>query len=126
MNPKLLLQLAQQILPQAIQWRRALHQMPELGLELPKTVAYVCSVLDDLGIEYDSHYIDGNGIVALIHGEHPANKVLALRADMDGLPIQEDTGLDFASTNGAMPVSYTHLTLPTTRLVCRSRWSPYH
>ena len=45
MNSKLL-QLAQQILPQTIQWRRALHQMPELGLELPKTVAYVCGVLD--------------------------------------------------------------------------------
>lgn len=102
MNPKLLLQLAQQILPQTIQWRRALHQMPELGLELPKTVAYVCVVLDELGIEYDSHYIDGNGIVALIHGEQPSSKVLALRADMDGLPIEEDTGLDFASTSGAM------------------------
>ncbi len=86
-----------------IKWRRDLHQIPELELELPQTVAYVSNVLDELKIPY--HYlVNGNAIVGEIKGEKKSDKekVFALRADMDGLPIVEDTGLAFASTNGNM------------------------
>ncbi len=83
-----------------IKWRRDLHQIPELELELPQTVKYVSSVLDELDVPYQ-YLVNGNAIVAEIKGAK-AGKVVALRADMDGLPIVEETGLDFASTNGNM------------------------
>lgn len=90
----------QDILPDIVKWRRDLHQIPELGLELPQTINYVSKVLDELDIPY-SYLVSGNGIVAEIKG-YQEGKVFAFRADMDGLPIVEETGLDFASKNGNM------------------------
>ncbi len=80
-----------------IEMRRQLHKIPELELDLPETVAYVKSKLDDFGISYKK-YVNGNGLSALIEGSE-AGKCLAIRADMDALPITEQTGLDFASTH---------------------------
>ena len=97
--------LAKDVEKDMIKWRRDLHQIPELGLELPKTVEYVSQVLDELGIEYDNSYVDGNGIVAVVEGKKEItdkDRVMGLRADMDGLPVAEETGLPFASKNGAM------------------------
>lgn len=85
---------------QIISWRRDLHRMPELELQLPKTTAYVKKALDEMGIDY-KELLEGNAFVGLIRGKEEG-KTIALRADMDGLPIGEETGLDFASTNGAM------------------------
>lgn len=105
MNKLNVLLAAKEVSEEMIHWRRDLHQMPELGLVLPKTVAYVKKILDYLAIEYDASYVDGNGIVAMIKGEKEIqnnNRVLALRADMDGLPIQENTGHSYASKNGNM------------------------
>ena len=78
-----------------IQIRRDLHQIPELELSLPKTVSYVCKQLDELQIPYHK-LVDGNAIVALIEGKEKG-KCIAIRADMDALPIKENTGLSFAS-----------------------------
>ena len=83
-----------------IKWRRDLHQIPELNLELPRTVKYVSERLDEMGIEYHT-LINGNAIVALIKGGREGNTI-AIRADMDALPIAEETGLPYASTNGCM------------------------
>lgn len=85
---------------QIIAWRRDLHGFPELEFDLPKTTAYVKKVLDELEIDYEV-ILDGSAIVGLIKGAEEG-KTLALRADMDGLPVAEETGLDFASTNGNM------------------------
>ncbi|UUX32824.1 M20 metallopeptidase family protein [Fundicoccus culcitae] len=101
-------ELAASVQADMVKWRRDLHQIPELGLELPQTIAYVSEVLDTLGIAYDNHFVNGNAIVALIKGTKEAanqeiqNRVLGLRADMDGLPIKEQTGLPFASLNENM------------------------
>lgn len=70
-------------------------RFPELGTSLPKTQAFVCSELDKLGISYKVGTEDSS-IVAIIDGAYPG-KVVALRSDMDALPIKEDTGLPFAS-----------------------------
>lgn len=95
--------LAKEVENKMIEWRRALHQIPELGLELPQTVAYVSGVLGEMGISYDASYVNGNGIVALIHGtKAESEKVLGMRADMDALPIKEETGLSFSSLNDNM------------------------
>lgn len=75
--------------------RRRFHQIPELGEDLPETQALLCAELDAMGIPYKKNTLD-SGVVALIEGGKPG-KVVALRADMDGLPIAEATGLPFAS-----------------------------
>ena len=86
-----------------IKWRRDLHVIPEPGVDLPKTSAYVKSVLDSLGVEYQSNVGLESAIVATLKGTgQGSDKVIALRADMDALPVVEETGLPFASTNGAM------------------------
>lgn len=77
-----------------------LHRIPEVGLVLPKTAEYIKSVLDNMGIEYEElHGV--SGIVATIIGNEEG-RTIGIRGDMDALPIEEKTGLPFASTNGAM------------------------
>ena len=79
--------------------RRDLHQIPEFGLDLPKTLARVLKEVDGLG-----EITLGKNMTAaavLIKGSQPGPTVL-LRADMDALAVNEDTRLDFSSTNGYM------------------------
>lgn len=78
-----------------VKLRRDLHQIPELGLILPETAQYVTNVLDELEIPYVKSQKDSS-IVATIQGGKPG-KTIALRADMDALPIREDTGVCYAS-----------------------------
>ncbi len=71
-----------------------LHANPELSLQEHQTSEFVAGKLNDYG--YAVHLIGGTGVVGvLVNGEGP---VIAYRADMDGLPVQEDTSLDYAST----------------------------
>lgn len=123
------LKLAKEVETEVICWRRDLHQCPELGLELPKTVAYVCKILDELGIKYEHHYINGNGVVAHIEGllkgrENQKIPVIALRADMDGLPIHEETDLSFASQQNMHACGHdghTAILLGTAKLLQENR-----
>lgn len=84
-----------------VQMRRDLHQIPELGNILPQTQNYVIKKLEEFGIEYKLNENGDSGIVAYVN-KGKSGKCIALRADMDALPIQEETGLPFASTNGCM------------------------
>lgn len=95
-----ILQEVKRIEPDIISWRRDLHQIPELALELPNTVKYIKEKLDEMGIEYKT-LVNGNAIVGIIEGGQEG-KTIALRADMDALPIKEETNLPFASSNGCM------------------------
>lgn len=83
-----------------VKCRRDLHQIPEVGLNLPKTVEYVKNELNSMEIEY-KEFKNCTGISALI-GKKTTGKVIALRADMDALPITEEAQVDFKSTNGNM------------------------
>ncbi len=76
--------------------RRAIHAEPELGLETPKTLAKVKAALVDLPLEWHEGP-SCTGAVAVLKGARPGPAVL-LRGDMDALPLDEHTGLDFAST----------------------------
>lgn len=76
--------------------RRMLHRIPETQFNEFKTSGYICSVLDTLGIPYKKGYAGGTGIVAEISGAGEG-KCVALRADIDALPICEETRLPFAS-----------------------------
>lgn len=99
MDTQSLLAQAQAIQPDLVGYRRHLHSIPEFGLELPQTLAYVTEQVKDLGSLTVAPEI--SSAVLLIRGERPGPTVL-LRADMDALAVTEDTGLDFASTNGYM------------------------
>jgi amidohydrolase len=92
--------LAKSVQEDVIKWRRDLHRIPEVGLDLPETSQYIADRLDEMGIPYKKN-VGVSGIVGLIEGSHPG-KTIALRADMDALPIVEETGLPFASVNGNM------------------------
>jgi len=74
-------------------WRRALHQIPELGIELPQTVAFVAARLAEMGIPYEI-YEDCSCVTATIG---KGGKCILLRGDMDALPVKEESGLEFAS-----------------------------
>lgn len=80
--------------------RRELHQVPELGLDLPHTQRIILRELAHLGLEVSTGE-SLTSVTAVLRGGVEGPTVL-LRADMDGLPILEGTGLDFASTSGAM------------------------
>ncbi len=77
-------------------WRRHLHRIPELGLECPETAAFVAERLREIGVDELHEGIARTGMVAIINGLG-AGATIGLRADMDGLPIAEETGLDHAS-----------------------------
>ena len=80
--------------------RRELHRVPEIGYELPKTLAIVKRELDRIGIEYTEKY-GNSSIVAYVNPEKSGYTV-ALRADMDALPIEEKTGLSYSSQHKGM------------------------
>ncbi len=79
--------------------RRYLHQHAESGFYLTETISYVYKELTDMG--YEPQYCGKSGIVAHAGGKTPG-KVFLIRADMDALPIQEETNFDFASKNNKM------------------------
>ncbi len=87
--------LARRALPAMRAWRVAFHQEPELSSHELKTREKVTAALDDLGIPYRT-FGEFPGVVGTI-GEGRPGPVVALRADMDGLPVTEATGLPFAS-----------------------------
>lgn len=86
--------------------RRDLHQHPELSWEETRTARRVSETLTDLGIPHRTG-VAGTGIIADLPGQRPGPAV-ALRADMDALPIQEETGLPFASTNPGVMHACAH------------------
>ena len=93
-----LYQKALELKDEMIANRRYLHQNPELGLELPKTAAFVEEKLREMG--YEPKRIGDCGVVATIGKEN--GKCFMLRADMDALPVAEATDLEFKSSNGNM------------------------
>ncbi|GAJ98355.1 M20 family metallopeptidase [Geomicrobium sp. JCM 19055] len=89
----MILELKEDLKDELILIRRHLHQFPELSFKEVETSSYVCEVLNHYDIPYETF---GTGVVATIHGKKPG-KTLAIRADLDALPIQEETGLPYRS-----------------------------
>ncbi|MCF7747904.1 amidohydrolase [Sulfitobacter sp. M39] len=84
--------------PQMTEWRRYLHTIPELGNDCFKTAAFVAERLREFGVDELHEGFATTGIVAIINGQ-AEGPTIGLRADMDALPIPEETGLDYASTH---------------------------
>jgi amidohydrolase len=85
----------QSLQPQLVEWRRHLHQNPELGFQEHLTAEFILSKLQAWGIDHQANLAE-TGIVAVIPGRRPG-RVLAIRADMDALPIQEENAVPYRS-----------------------------
>ena len=93
-----------ELLPEITAWRRDLHEHPEILFETHRTSAVVADKLKEFGCDEVVTGIGRTGVVGVIKGKSDkSGKVIGLRADMDALPIHEQTGLEYASkTAGAM------------------------
>ena len=91
-------ELAHQYAPEFIAIRRHIHSHPELSFEEHETTKFLQQQLDAFGVKYTAG-IAGTGIVAIIEGKNPAKKVIALRADIDALPITEANEVPYKSLN---------------------------
>jgi amidohydrolase len=107
-------EITERIEPALIEIRRDIHANPELAFEEVRTAGVVAHELTRLGIEHQTG-IAKTGVVGLIKGGR-AGPVLAIRADMDALPIEEKTGLPFASTRPGLMHACGH-DLHTTTLL---------
>lgn len=111
-------------LDDAIALRRELHRNPEIGLDLPNTQQLILESMDGLGIElYEGESV--TSVVGVLHGDLPGPTTL-LRADMDALPLHEDTGLEYSSRiDGAMHAcghdAHVAMLVGAARLLCRHR-----
>ncbi len=93
-------ELAKNIFNDVVANRRHLHSHPELSFHEVETSAFVARKLDELGIEYIK--MADTGIVGLIKGDKPSTNVIALRADMDALPITEANEVPYKSQNNGV------------------------
>jgi amidohydrolase len=91
-------EIANRIYPEIVEFRRHIHQNPELSFEENQTSEYIAKILDSLNITYRKGFVK-TGIVAHIFGRNPLKRTIALRADMDALPIIEANGVDYKSKN---------------------------
>ncbi|MDB5136778.1 MAG: amidohydrolase [Mucilaginibacter sp.] len=97
MNKEQIQELSKNIFNEVVANRRHLHSHPELSFHEVETSAYVARKLEDMGLEY--HKMADTGLVALIKGDKPSTNVVALRADMDALPITEANDVSYRSQN---------------------------
>lgn len=119
-----LIAAARALNPRIVAWRRTLHAMPELKMDTPNTERMIVSALNEIGIGNIRMGVGGHGVIAYIEGRLPG-KCLAIRADCDGLPIREETGLPFASENGCMHAcghdAHTAIALGAAKLIHERR-----
>ena len=105
--------------------RRDIHAHPETGMHETRTAALIRSELEKMGVDEIQQPLP-TAVVALIHGKKGAGKCVALRADIDALPVHEETGLPFASVNeGVMHACghdlHTTMLLGAARTLCHMR-----
>jgi len=89
-------QLSSEYFQEIREIRRHIHQNPELSTEEYMTAEYICKKLDEYGISYRKN-VAGTGVVGLIEGKNPSGRNIAIRADMDALPIIEQNNVDYKS-----------------------------
>jgi len=90
--------LSKSFFEEVVAIRRHFHMHPELSCEEFRTAEYICSKLDEYGISYKKGVAD-TGVVGLIEGNDPSSHCIALRADMDALPVAEGNDVTYKSLN---------------------------
>ncbi len=91
-------ELVNQYLPEFISFREHIHSHPELSFQEYETAKFISSLLTSWNIKHETEIAE-TGIVAIIEGKNPTKKIIALRADMDALPIIEKNNVAYKSTN---------------------------
>ena len=86
-----------EMLPEIMGWRHHLHETPELLYEVHETAAFVTARLREFGVDEVVEGVGRTGVVGIIRGRGASKRAIGLRADMDALPIEEATGLSYAS-----------------------------
>lgn len=115
------------MLPEIAEWRQDIHAHPELMFEVHRTAKKVADLLRAFGCDEVVEGIGRTGVVGVIRGQSTASgRTVGLRADMDALPILEDTGVDYASTNpGVMHAcghdGHTSMLLGAAKYLCETR-----
>jgi hippurate hydrolase len=110
-----------------VEWRRDIHAHPELQFEVHRTAAFVAEKLTEFGCDEVITGIGKTGVVGVIHGQkQTSGKAIGLRADMDALPIKEETGAPWASTiEGVMHAcghdGHTAMLLGAARFLAQTR-----
>ncbi len=117
--------LAKEYFPDTVKIRHHLHRNPELSFEEKKTSAFVAAELRAIGLT-PHEGVAGTGVTALISGKNPGRRVIALRADMDALPIHEQNDVPYRSQNpGVMHACghdvHTSSLLATARILQQTR-----
>lgn len=100
MLPQKIKDLTKQYAPQMLDIRRHLHAHPELSFQEFKTSEYIGEQLKQWNIPFEK--IAGTGIVALLEGRNPSSRIIALRADIDALPITEENDVPYKSQNNGV------------------------
>ena len=95
MYEKLIRDTVSEVLPKVVEWRRHFHMYPEVSGKEAETSLYIQKELAAMGIPFETGFFQ-NAVLGVIEGAKPG-KTIALRADMDALPVTEQTGLPFAS-----------------------------
>lgn len=109
------------------EWRHDFHRHPELMFEVHRTAARVAELLHEFGCDEVVEGVGRTGVIGVIHGsDHSRGKVIGLRADMDALPIEETTGLEYSSTvPGIMHAcghdGHTSMLLGAAKYLCETR-----
>ncbi len=101
MLDKKIKELAIELYSDMVSIRRHLHAHPELSFEEFNTSQYVQHVLNSAGIKYTNGWVK-TGIIAHIEGKNPAKRTIALRADLDALPIEESNSVEYKSKNAGV------------------------
>lgn len=89
--------LTERMHPRVVEWRRAIHRWPELAYQEHQTADLAANVMRELGADVRTG-LAGTGVAGIVRGRGPG-KTIAVRADMDALPVVEQTGLEFTSQN---------------------------
>ena len=116
-----------ELLKEITEWRHDIHQHPEILFETHRTSALVKDKLKEFGCDEVIEGIGKTGVVGVINGQtNKSGKVIGLRADMDALPINEETGLDYSSKiPGAMHAcghdGHTSMLLGAAKYLCETR-----
>ena len=116
-----------ELLPEITEWRRDFHAHPELQFDVQRTAGRVAELCRSFGCDDVTEGIGRTGVVAVIKGRsNTSGRVVGLRADMDALPIIEQTGLDYASgTPGKMHAcghdGHTAMLLGAAKYLCETR-----
>ena len=114
------------LVPEITQWRQDIHQHPELDFDVHRTAGFVAGKLREFGCDEVVEGIGRTGVVGVIRGSVAGNQVIGLRADMDALPIEEETGVAYTSTQpGLMHAcghdGHTAMLLGAAKAMCETR-----